>query len=247
MSSRASLVERWYPERRVGGFTHVDVTVAFYARINSVLEPSTVLLDVGCGRGAAAEDSVTWRRGLRIFKGRCARVIGVDPDPMAADNPIIDEFHRMVDGRIPLADQCIDVCVADFVLEHVVDVDGFFAECSRVIKPGGHLFIRTPNTWSYMVIASKLVPNRFHARVLRQVQGDRREEDVFRTVYRCNTRRKLARALERHRFESIVQTAESEPGYLSFSPFLYALGVFYQRHAPRFMRSMLLACAIRRP
>ena len=116
-----------------------------------------------------------------------------------------------------------------------------------MLKPGGYLCIRTPNTWSYMGVASRLVPTRLHARVLGRVQVDRKEEDIFPTVYRCNTARKLGSALDRHGFEAVVQTQEPEPAYLSFSGILYALGVFHQRHAPRPFRRMLLAYARKRP
>jgi SAM-dependent methyltransferase len=243
VSPGPELVDSWYPERSFGGFTHVDGTVAFYSRINAVVDPTSIVLDIGCGRGAASEDPVPWRRELQILRGRCARVIGADVDPAAADNPAIDEFHLIENGIIPLPDESVDVAYADFVVEHVTDVDVFFAECARVLKRGGSLFIRTPNVWSYMGVVSRLVPDRFHARVLARLQPTRRSEDVFPTVYRCNTRGTLRRALERQHLLCVVQTHEPEPAYLSFSRFFYALGVMYERYAPRAIRRTLLAYA----
>jgi SAM-dependent methyltransferase len=243
VSRHPDFVEAWYPEKRFGGFTNVDGTVAFYSRINAVVDGSSIVLDLGCGRGAAAEDPVPWRRHLQTLRGRCARVIGADVDAAAAANPLIDEFHLIVDGRLPLGDESIDVCYSDYVLEHVEDVDAFFAECARVLKPGGHLFIRTPNMWSYMGVASRLVPDRLHARVLHRIQPGRRKDDVYPTVYRCNSRRKLQRALEKHGFVSVVQTHDAEPAYLAFSRVLYILGVLHQRYAPRAMRQTLFAFA----
>jgi SAM-dependent methyltransferase len=244
MSTRPRYKDRWYPETRFGGFSTVDGTVAFYSRIAALLEPDFVALDLGCGRGAAAEDPVLWRRKLQTLRGRCARVIGVDVDESGATNPQIDEFRLIGnDLRLPLEDGSIDLCVSDAVVEHVQDVELFFSECARVIRPGGYLFIRTPNVHSYAGIGSRLVPNNMHAKVLGRVQPDRKEDDIFPTVYRCNTRRKLQRGLERHGFAGIVQTHESEPSYLSFSRFSYALGVFHQRYAPQSVRRTLLASA----
>ncbi len=74
---------RHYQESRFGGFTDVDGTVAFYTRVHALLEPSFVVLDVGCGRGAYGTDPVRVRRELRIFKGKCRRIIGIDPDEQA--------------------------------------------------------------------------------------------------------------------------------------------------------------------
>jgi SAM-dependent methyltransferase len=247
VNSGRAPIDRWYPERRFGGFTHVDGTVAFYTRVNSLLLPTSVVLDLGCGRGAASEDPVTWRRELQLFRDKCARVLGADVDPSASSNPNIDEFHLIEAGRVPLPDESVDVCVADFVVEHVEDVDVFFAESARVLKPGGYLCIRTPNVWSYMGVASRLVPTRLHSRVLGRVQAERKEEDIFPTVYRCNSVGKLRAALTRHGLEAVVQTQEPEPAYLSFSGVLYALGVFHQRHAPRAFRRMLVAYAQKGP
>jgi SAM-dependent methyltransferase len=244
--SRPHPIEHWYPEVSVGGFTHVDATVAFYARINSLLQPSSVVLDLGCGRGAAEDDPVPWRRDLQLLKGKCARVIGADVDPSAAENPWIDEFHLIERNRLPLPDASVNLCFADAVVEHLEDVDTFFSECARVLRPGGHLLVRTPNAWNYATVATRLIPNRFHARVLAHVQPTRKEEDVFPTVYRCNTARKLRGQLERHGMEAVVVPFESEPAYLSFSRGLYALGVLHQRYAPPFLRRTLMAFGTKR-
>ena len=85
----------YYPESKFGGFTDVDGTMAFHIRTNSLITPSSVVLDVGCGRGAYAEDTVSIRRDLRIFKNKCKKVIGIDLDRSAAENPFLDEFHLM--------------------------------------------------------------------------------------------------------------------------------------------------------
>jgi SAM-dependent methyltransferase len=241
MRRRLTHIERWYPEVGIGGFTHVDGTIAFYSRINSVLESGFVVLDLGCGRGAAREDPLPWRRELQTLRGKCARVIGADVDPASATNTSIDEFLLIEHGRLPLPDECVDLCVSDSVVEHVTDVELFFSECSRVLKPGGYLFVRTPNVWNYATIATRLIPNRFHTRVLRHVQPRRKVEDVFPTVYRCNTARKLRYMLDRHGLDCVVLTYESEPAYLSFSRLSYAMGVFHQRHAPRPIRRTLFA------
>ena len=82
-----------YPELTVGGFTHIDRSIAFYLQVNALLRPSFTVLDVGCGRGEYAEDPVAIRRDLRILKGRCAKVIGIDADPGASVNPCVDEFR----------------------------------------------------------------------------------------------------------------------------------------------------------
>ena len=114
-----------------------------------------------------------------------------------------------------------------------------------MLRPGGYLFIRTPNVWSYPVLASRAIPDHLHVPALRKLQPGRKDVDVFPTLYRCNTKRKLTRALERHGFEAVVHSQESEPAYLGFSRILYAAGVFYQRFAPPAIRSVLMAFAMK--
>ena len=99
-----SFKETFYPESRFGGFTDIDGTIAFYLRIAALLEPSFVVLDFGCGRGAYVEDPCPVRRQLRIFQGRVQRVIGIDVDEGAAANPVLDEFHLLTGEAWPLDD-----------------------------------------------------------------------------------------------------------------------------------------------
>lgn len=113
----------------------------------------------------------------------------------------------------------------------------------RVLRDGGLLCLRTPNSNSYVALIARLVPNRHHASVTRRVQDRRKDEDVFPTLYRCNTRHRLRRMLEHHGFEHAVYSYEAEPSYLSFSKLAYGLGVLHQRFAPRCVKPALFAFA----
>jgi len=234
---------QFYPESRFGGFTDIDGTVAFYTRVHSLLSGRAVILDVGCGRGEYAEDRVELRRELRIFKGKYGRVIGIDVDEAGRKNPFLDEFHLLKEARWPVMDASVDLCIADCVMEHVTEPDGFLAEAQRVLRPGGYLCMRTTNRLGYVALAARLVPNRGHSRVLARVQENRKAEDVFPTVYKCNSRRKLLRGLQHHGLEGIVYGYESEPKYLAFSKLAYRVGVLYQRLAPRALSNALFAFA----
>jgi SAM-dependent methyltransferase len=241
-------MQRWYPESRIAGYTDVDGTVAFYGRVQALLADGAKVLDVGCGRGAHWNDPVPFRRALRVLRGRAARVIGIDVDPEGETNPFLDEFRPIPPGHgFPLGDGECDLVVSDFVLEHVEDPDSFFSECSRVLRPGGCIAIRTTNALSYVGLAARIVPNRLHADVVMRAQDDRRTaRDVFPTLYRCNTTRQLRRALARAGFDAAVYGYEGEPRYFQFSRLLYGLAVLHQRIAPRFLRLSLFAFGVKR-
>jgi len=229
----------FYPESKFGGFSSVDGTVAFYSRVNALLCPGFVLLDYGCGRGALANDPLPYRRSLRNFKGRAARVIGLDLSPLAANNPFIDEFHLLETTRWPLDDHSVDLCTCDSVLEHVEFPDVFFAEARRTLKPGGFLCMRTSNLWGYPALISRLLPNRSHLGVLKRVKPNVIEQDIFPTFYRCNTLPALRRSLGKNGFEHAVFGYATEPSYLSFSAITYWLGTLYQKLAPSFFQPVI--------
>lgn len=192
--------------------------------------------------GEYGDDPVQFRRRLRVLKGKVKRVIGLDVDPHAANNPFVDEFHRIDDGAPwPIKSDSIDLVLCDNVLEHLERPDWFFAEAHRVLVRKGYLCIRTPNVLSYVGLISRLVPNRWHPAVLRIAQPGRGQS--FPTAYRCNTVWRLRRALARHGFDGVVYGYEAEPSYLGFSQLAYRLGVWHQRLAPSCFRLALFCFA----
>ena len=210
-----------FPETGAGGFGRRDGTVAFYTRVNSLAGADDVVLDLGAGRGEWLEDQVAYRRELRRLQGKVAKVIGADVDPVVADNPACDEYVVMDSiNRIPLESASVDLVVSDHTLEHVADPGPWVAEVDRVLKPGGWLAARTPNRWGYIGLATNLVPNRLHTRVLRRAQPDRQAIDVFPTVYGLNTRRALAEHFPAPRWQSYTYAHNPEPAYFGTSPAL---------------------------
>src|SRR6185369_10631714 len=55
---------------------------------------------------------------------------------------------------IPLADESVDIVHAAEVIEHLVNPDLLLTEAARVLRPGGHAVITTPNlhAWYNRVI-----------------------------------------------------------------------------------------------
>ncbi len=235
------MIETFFPESRFGGFTRIDGTVAFYSRAQALVDANSVVIDFGCGRGAYATDPVAFRRGLRIFRGKVRRVIGLDASQAGNENPFLDEFHFLNGAAWPVSDGEADLVVCDNVLEHLPNPEDFFNEAFRVLRPGGNLCIRTPNLLNYIALLSKIIPNHRHTRVLAAAKPGIHEQDIFPTLYRCNTIPAVRRALLRAGFSAVVYGYEAEPSYLSFSRAAYALGVLHQKIIPGFFRASIFA------
>lgn len=233
----------FFPETQFGGFSDADGSLLFYARVNVLAQPAFRAVDFGCGRGAGQDDVIPWRRALRSLRGKVAKVTGLDVDPIGETNPNIDEFRLLDPSKTtwPLETESVEMIVCDNVIEHLPDPQAFFSEAARVLTPGGYVCIRTPNSLSYVGIISRMVPNRHHGTIVSQVQARRKEEDVFPTLYRCNTVAAIRRAFAKNGFRAVVYGYEAEPSYLHFSRVAYALGVLHRRLAPGFLRPAIFA------
>lgn len=100
-----------------------------------------LVLDVGCGDGSAAATAAPHLAGHRL--------VGVDWSQDAlrrararVGHVVRGEFGR---GGLPFADGCADAVLFSEVVEHLVDPDGALDELRRVLRPGGHLMLSTPN------------------------------------------------------------------------------------------------------
>jgi len=222
----------YYPESRISGFTDVDGTIAFYSHVNGLIKPGSIVLDIGCGRGAYQGDPIPFRKNLRVLKGKCEKIIGIDIDLNAAENPFLNEFRQITSSTWPIENESIDLCICDYVLEHIADPGNFFIQIDRILKPGGIVCIRTSNILSYVGLFSKTSWPGSHLQILRKVKENLSESDIFPTFYKCNTVRKIQKQFDRLNFNHTVFGYEAEPGYLAFSRFAYFLGVLHQRHAP---------------
>lgn len=212
-------------ERMLGGHSSLDGTIEFYGRVNAVIEPHFVVVDLGAGRGAwfADGEASSYQRSLRLLKGKVARVIGADVDDAVMANASTDENVIIANGHLPLADASVDVVIADFVLEHLGEPQAVEAEVCRVLKPGGLFCARTPHSLNYVSLGARLVRKARRNKVLKMAQPLRKEIDTFDTQYRCNTLRRIRQVWNPQRWISHSYLYTAEPSYDFGSRFVYHL------------------------
>ncbi|MBI1198420.1 MAG: methyltransferase domain-containing protein [Phenylobacterium sp.] len=100
--------------------------------------PPGRLLDVGCGTGAY----VAWM----AREGWDAHGIDFDADAVATARryPGVDaRVGDLASQKYP--DDHFDAVVLSNVIEHLLDPQGVFDECRRILAPGGRLVMITPN------------------------------------------------------------------------------------------------------
>lgn len=130
------------------------------------------VLDVGFGGGAFLETAASagWR------------AVGIDPDPQVVTNArnrglnvsssSIEEFRE--------GEGTYDVITAAHVVEHVHDPASLLAHCFRLLKPGGVLWLETPN-----------IDSLGHARFGRNWRG--LEAPRHLAIFNCKSLRALLR------------------------------------------------------
>ncbi len=234
------MIEKFFSEYRYGGFTRMDGTLQLYARINALTKKSDTVVDLGCGRGKQIDDPSEYRRNLKILKGKCAKVIGLDVDPIGYENEHIDEFRLIETDRLPLEDESVDLVFSDWTLEHIQDPVQFFKEINRILKPNGYFALRTSNKLHYVSIAAMLIPNKWHGKVTGKVQKNRKAEDVFPTYFACNTKGRVRTTLKKSGLAGIVYLIDGEPSYLQFSRIAYSLGLILRALTPEYFRHTML-------
>lgn len=208
----ADLFQRFYPNYR-------GENAVFRGQVLSVLSPSHVILDAGCGSGHMSSLD---------FKSRSKKVIGVD---LCHDLKANGSLHHAVSGTlesIPLQSGSIDLILCRYVAEHLSHPLGVLREFARVLREGGRIVLLTPNQWHYVSLISRFSPFGFH-RWFNSLYGVA-EEDTFPTFYRANSQGRIrALAVQSGLRVSTLQMLETSPNYLEFSRILYRVGIAYER------------------
>lgn len=131
-------VADWYHAhlKRPAGTYHRDVILPNLLRLMEI-ERGEVVLDVACGDGFFSRE---------LFHAG-AKVIGADIAPelikiAAKNSPKEIAFHSAPADKMPFAkDASVDTVLISLAIQNIDDMRAAFAECSRVLKPGGKLFL----------------------------------------------------------------------------------------------------------
>jgi SAM-dependent methyltransferase len=158
-----------------------------YAVIEGLRKPGggrSRLVDVGCG-----SFGLLGRRDGRLMDLQADSLgIDINRQSLAANRNL---GHRLCAScySLPLQDNSVDILVCRWVFEHLERPEKAMKEFARVLRPGGFLYMKTPNLLNYAMLVSWLTPTAFHNAVLSR-SGMRENIPTF---YRANTSHTLNR------------------------------------------------------
>lgn len=100
--------------------------------------PGLKILDVGAGEGALTQK--LHQSGYQMS------ACDFSPDAFKFNEIHCDSVD--ITGPFPYKTETFDLVIAVEVTEHILDHENFFREIKRILKPGGRLYISTPNILS---------------------------------------------------------------------------------------------------
>ena len=206
--------ERYYPRAEWPG-------IQYEAAVTCGHNGDGVLLELGCGREA---------KRLKRMSESFARGIGIDLE--VAGRYTTNDRARLIHGdghRIALLDSCVDVIAMANVAEHLERPAETFAECLRVLKPGGRFVVMTVNQWFPPIAAARMMPHSLR-QIANRVASGTAHEDTFPAYYRANTLSSLEHAAREAGFTvDELRYMPHHPHYLMFSPIVYRAGILLER------------------
>ncbi|NMH76324.1 class I SAM-dependent methyltransferase [Pseudonocardia xinjiangensis] len=149
-------------ERTVPGIVEENYWFRRHEVIYRALLPrctGAVVLEAGCGEGY----------GAGLLAEGAAAVLALDYDPATAAH-VARRYPGVGSARanlvaLPVRDGGCDAVVSLQVIEHLWEQERFLRECHRVLRPGGALFVSTPNRITFS--PGRDTPlNPFHTREL---------------------------------------------------------------------------------
>ena len=130
----------YYQENKAYAHFLENWDAEFYAKYSDALgntQPSSKILDVGCGVGQVVQRLIELGHeayGVEISEPNIAKAKEVSP------------LCQLYDGvTLPFNDDTFDSAGALNVLEHVEQPETFITEMVRVVKPGGRIILSSPN------------------------------------------------------------------------------------------------------
>ncbi|HXN71253.1 MAG TPA: class I SAM-dependent methyltransferase [Candidatus Acidoferrales bacterium] len=198
----------------------------FERKLREIVAPGHRVLDAGCGTGKFFSMDFARQAGCQL--------VGIDLRQGLSANSEIDFGVRAELNRLPFSDGSFDVVNCRLVIEHVDFPDIVLKEFYRILKPGGRLAIFTPNLLHYFGAAASLTPHWFHVWFNSRVRGFD-GNDIFPTLYRANTRRRLRKLFLQSGFDRAdISMVEGPPSVLAFNSLLHGMGLVYERLVNRY-------------
>lgn len=183
------------------------------------IQPTTHLLDLGCGRGGLVEQ----------LGHPLEFIVGVDADPQSLREHRLTSLPRAaaVADALPFQAASFDLAFSSWLLEHLPNPAHTLHEIGRILRPNGRFIFITPNKRHPLAFLN-LVAGRWgslQSRLVERFYG-RAATDTFPTWYRANTAADLHYLASQSKLTLLRLETIPDPSYLAFTSSMFKLASF---------------------
>lgn len=194
------MIHEQYPEEKTKYVLSMELVNNCIERLSRNREKVTVL-DAGCGHKSKITHypHVTYIGTDIVFED-----VGKNED---VDLRFVSDLDR-----IPLKENSVDIVFSNMVVEHLKNPSKHFYEIYKILKPGGYIVYSTPCTYNIVVALNRLLPDMLSKKMGVMLTGAE-DDDIFRTFYRANSKKKLRAILRTEGFVEVGFTMYQPPPY----------------------------------
>lgn len=178
----------------------------------------STILNIGAGKSTVIENAIS----QEVPKFICDRV---DIESHRVKHPSVrNEYQASVESMPRVPSNTYSAAFANYVLEHVPEIDRAAKEIHRVLKDDGQFIASIPNPRAPEFFISRVTPKWFHQRV----KGKGKGKEAFKTYYAYKNIRTLNKIFKRAGFKTVnVKYFSFVRGYLYRFPILNTLSRIY--------------------
>lgn len=191
----------------------------------------TKILNVGAGNSIILEKSISNGFGNKFI---CDRMDVID---CRASYPVIGEcFNASVESMPEVKSEDYQIAFANYVFEHVADLNKAASEVSRVIKPAGFFITSLPNPSAPEFILSKYTPTKFHQIIKGKGEGSHAHE----THYAYKNIKEFITTFEKYFSVVEIKYWSNTLGYLYKFPVINIVSKMYDKAVNYFNIKILM-------
>jgi SAM-dependent methyltransferase len=211
---------------------------AFEQIVRGSINSSTLLLDLGGGRGGLIEK-------IHPLVGAAT---ALDPDFLSLAEhraPTVPRICGLAE-HLPFPVNTFHTVTALWLLEHLPDPPTVFREIHRVLQPNGLFIFLTPNALHPLLFTNylSLFFPALQRRLIPRLYA-RAEEDTFPVCYRANTPRALRALCQQTGFNLRLHLI-ADPTYTAFNETLFRLSTFVERFIPASFKIHIIGVALKK-
>ena len=166
----------------------ISSQVGYAQALQSALQSFPRWLDLGCGHQFLPDWA--WIPSQSLLSS-LPRIVGVDGDLASLRRHALLEHRVLADLQaLPFRTASFDLITANMVIEHLQHPERLLQEVNRILTPTGRFLFHTPNFSSPLIRMAAATPQGLKNWVIGFLE-DRAEADIYPTVYRMNTPRRI--------------------------------------------------------